>query len=54
MNGRSDILTGGSFGPDASILSLVLGVISIAVILYARHKGCFGNPGAIGTDAKEA
>jgi hypothetical protein len=39
MNGRSDILTGGSFGPDASVLSYIIGIIAVAAILYAREKG---------------
>jgi hypothetical protein len=38
MNGRSDILTGGSFGPDASVLSYIIGIIAVAAILYAREK----------------
>jgi membrane protease YdiL (CAAX protease family) len=53
MPGRSDILTGGSFGPDASVLSYVIGVICIAAILYARKKKCFGSRSATGTDPKE-
>jgi hypothetical protein len=41
MNGRSDILTGGSFGPDASVLSYIIGIIAVSTILYARKKGWF-------------
>jgi hypothetical protein len=40
-NGRSDILTGGSFGPDASVLSYIIGIIAVTAILYARKKGWF-------------
>jgi membrane protease YdiL (CAAX protease family) len=39
MSGKSDILTGGSFGPDASVLSYIIGIIAVAAILYARKKG---------------
>jgi len=42
MNGRSDILTGGSFGPDASVLSYAIGIIAVAAILYARERRLFG------------
>jgi membrane protease YdiL (CAAX protease family) len=40
--GRSDILTGGSFGPDASVLSYAIGIIAIAAIFYGRKMGLFG------------
>lgn len=39
--GGSEALTGGSFGPDASVLSCVVGVVAVAAILYARGKGYF-------------
>jgi hypothetical protein len=39
--GRSDILTGGSFGPDASVFACVIGMIAVATILHARKKGWF-------------
>jgi len=42
VTGRSDILTGGSFGPDASVLSYAIGIIAFAAILYAREKRLFG------------
>jgi uncharacterized protein len=42
VTGRSDILTGGSFGPDASVLSYAIGFIAVAAILYAREKRMFG------------
>jgi uncharacterized protein len=42
VTGRSDILTGGSFGPDASVLSYAIGIIAVAAILYAREKRPFG------------
>jgi membrane protease YdiL (CAAX protease family) len=41
MAGRSDVLTGGSFGPDASVLAFILGIIAVTAILYARKKGFF-------------
>jgi len=41
MTGRSDILTGGSFGPDASLFAYIIGLIAVATILYAREKGWF-------------
>jgi CAAX protease family protein len=42
MAGKSDILTGGSFGPDASVLSYIIGIVAVAAILCARGKGWFG------------
>jgi len=41
MAGKPDFLTGGSFGPDASILAFVIGVIAVMAIVYARAKGWF-------------
>jgi hypothetical protein len=41
MAGRPDFLTGGSFGPDASVLAFVIGIIAVAAIVYARTMGWF-------------
>jgi len=41
ITGRSDILTGGSFGPDVSVFAYIIGIIAVATILYAREKGWF-------------
>jgi membrane protease YdiL (CAAX protease family) len=43
--GMSDILTGGSFGPDASVLSFTIGILAVAAILYARKRGYFAVKG---------
>jgi hypothetical protein len=39
--GRSELLTGGQFGPDASIFSLLLGVLLAGAIVWAHRKGRF-------------
>lgn len=41
VTGRSDILTGGKYGPDGSVLAAVVGVVLIALIVYANSKGVF-------------
>lgn len=41
MTGKPDMLTGGSFGPDASVLTCVIGITAVAVILYASKRGWF-------------
>ena len=41
MTGRSDVLTGGSFGPDASAFAYVVGIAAVATILYAKNRGLF-------------
>jgi membrane protease YdiL (CAAX protease family) len=41
VTGRSDILTGGKYGPDGSALAAVVGVVLIALIVYANSKGVF-------------
>jgi hypothetical protein len=43
MAGKSDLLTGGTFGPDASAFATVIGAIAIAAILYANKRGFFGS-----------
>jgi len=51
IGGRSDILTGGSFGPDVSVFAYIIGIVAVATILHARETGwfqlygnCFGTP----------
>jgi hypothetical protein len=39
--GKPDLLTGGSFGPDGSLLAALIGTIFIIGILYANSKGLF-------------
>jgi len=39
--GKPELLTGGQFGPDASILSLLVGVLLVAAILWAWKRGFF-------------
>jgi membrane protease YdiL (CAAX protease family) len=39
--GKPDLLTGGTFGPDASLLAALVGAVFIAAILYANAKGLF-------------
>jgi uncharacterized protein len=41
MAGRPDLLTGGSFGPDASVLAFVIGILAVLAIVYGRAKGRF-------------
>ena len=41
ITGRSDFLTGGSFGPDVSVFAYIIGIIAVATILFARAKGWF-------------
>jgi membrane protease YdiL (CAAX protease family) len=41
VTGKPELLTGGQFGPDASILSLLVGVLLVAAILWAWKKGFF-------------
>jgi membrane protease YdiL (CAAX protease family) len=39
--GKPAILTGGSFGPDGSLLAALIGAVFISGILYANSKGLF-------------
>jgi membrane protease YdiL (CAAX protease family) len=39
--GKPDILTGGTYGPDASLLATLVGAVFIAAILYANCRGLF-------------
>jgi membrane protease YdiL (CAAX protease family) len=39
VSGKSDLLTGGHFGPDASLLSTIIGILVILAIIYASKKG---------------
>jgi hypothetical protein len=39
--GRPEMLTGGQFGPDASVLSLFVGVLLSAAIVFAWKRGLF-------------
>jgi membrane protease YdiL (CAAX protease family) len=38
---KPELLTGGHFGPDASVLSTLVGILMIAAIVYASEKGFF-------------
>jgi membrane protease YdiL (CAAX protease family) len=39
--GRSDLLTGGAFGPDGSVLANIIGILLILAILFAWKRGLF-------------
>ena len=39
--GKPELLTGGQFGPDSSVLALLIGVLAVAAILYGRKRGFF-------------
>lgn len=39
--GRSNILTGGSFGPDVSVLVYMIGIFAVLTLLHARKQGWF-------------
>jgi uncharacterized protein len=39
--GKSDLLTGGAFGPDGSALSNTIGILLIFAIVYAWKRGLF-------------
>ena len=39
--GQSALLTGGTYGPDGSLLAMVLGVLTCIAILWASKKGLF-------------
>jgi uncharacterized protein len=39
--GKPEVLTGGQFGPDASVLALFVGALAVAAILYGRKTGFF-------------
>ncbi len=39
--GKSAILTGGSFGPDGSAVSILVGGVYVAAILFAHSRGVF-------------
>jgi uncharacterized protein len=41
LAGKPEMLTGGQFGPDASIPSLLFGVLFVAAILWAWRRGLF-------------
>jgi hypothetical protein len=39
--GKPEMLTGGRFGPDASVLSLLIGVLLSAAIVFVWKRGLF-------------
>ena len=39
--GKSDLLTGGSFGPDASVLATLVGILAVIAIVSAHMRGLF-------------
>lgn len=39
--GQSNILTGGTFGPDVSVLAYIVGIIAVLTLLHARKQGWF-------------
>jgi uncharacterized protein len=41
VQGKSALLTGGSYGPDGSLLAMMVGVLCCAAILWASKKGHF-------------
>jgi len=47
--GKPELLTGGQFGPDASVLSLLVGVLVVAAILLVWKRGLFRRTQPFGT-----
>jgi membrane protease YdiL (CAAX protease family) len=47
--GKAELFTGGQFGPDASAPSLLVGVLFVVAILFARKKGFFRKTQPFGT-----
>jgi membrane protease YdiL (CAAX protease family) len=41
VQGKSALLTGGSYGPDGSLLAMMVGVLCCAAIIWASKKGRF-------------
>jgi len=37
--GKPDLLTGGTFGPDASVLATFVGALAVVAILYGWKRG---------------
>lgn len=42
-HGKSALLTGGTYGPDGSVLAMVIGILACAGILWAWRRGHFQN-----------
>jgi hypothetical protein len=47
MPGRSAILTGGSYGPDGSILAMIVGILACVAIQAASRRGYFQRTRAV-------
>jgi membrane protease YdiL (CAAX protease family) len=41
MSGKSDLLTGGVFGPEASGLATIVGILTVIAIVFAWKRGLF-------------
>jgi hypothetical protein len=39
--GRSALLTGGTYGPDGSVLAMIVGILACIAIVWASKKGLF-------------
>jgi uncharacterized protein len=50
--GKPDLLTGGKFGPDASVLATFVGALAVAAIVYSSKRGFFRKMRPIPKDAK--
>lgn len=46
---KSDLLTPGSFGPDASVLATVVGILAVIAIVSAHKRGLFPKDAGSGT-----
>jgi uncharacterized protein len=47
--GKPDLLTGGNFGPDASVLATLVGALAVAAIVYGSKRGFFRKTRPAGT-----
>jgi membrane protease YdiL (CAAX protease family) len=41
VHGKSDLLTGGAFGPDGSVLAVIIGLLVCVAIVWASRRGFF-------------